>query len=66
MYVTVGRQPIRVAEDVKFYRDWVERLIERTETRGRFKRPEDKAEVVALFRKALEFYRSAERSTGTR
>ena len=51
---------------MKFYRDWVERLIERTETRGRFKGPEDKADVVALFRKALEFYRSAERSTGTR
>jgi hypothetical protein len=61
VYVTVARQPVRVAEDVTFYRDWVERLIERTETRGRFKRPEDKAEVLALFRKALAFYRSAER-----
>jgi hypothetical protein len=62
VYVTIGRKPIRIAEDVKFYRDWVERLIDRTETRGRFKKPEDKAEVVALFRKALEFYRSAEKS----
>jgi hypothetical protein len=53
-------------KDVKFYRDWVERLIERTETRRRFKTPEDKAEVVALFRKALDLYRSAERPTGTR
>ena len=40
---------------MKFYRDWGERLIERTENRGRFKRPEDKAEVVALFRQALAF-----------
>jgi hypothetical protein len=62
VYVAVGRQPIRIAEDVKFYRDWVERLIDRTETRGRFKKPEDKAEVLTLFRKALEFYRSAERA----
>lgn len=57
VYVSVGRQPIRMAEDVKFYRDWIERLIERTETRGRFKTPENKAEVLALFRKALAFYR---------
>ena len=41
-------------KNVKFDRDWVERL-ERTETRGRFERPEDKAEVLALFRNALEF-----------
>jgi hypothetical protein len=61
VYATVGRQPIRISEDVKFYRDWVERLIDRTETRGRFKRREDKAEVLALFRKALAFYRAAER-----
>ena len=63
MYVTVGRQPIRIVEDVKF----LSRLGRAPyRTRGRFKRPEDEAEVVALFRKALEFNRSAERSTGTR
>ena len=31
VYVTLGGRPVRVAEDVRFYRDWVERLIARTE-----------------------------------
>jgi TolB protein len=62
VYITVGGQPVRVAEDVRFYRDWVERLIARTETRGRFDNPERKAEVLALFRKALAWYQAAEAS----
>lgn len=60
VYVTVGGRPVRVAEDITFYRDWVERLIARTETRGRFASPERKAEVVALFKKALAWYQSEE------
>jgi hypothetical protein len=43
-----------------------DRRSDGAETRGRLKTPEDKTEVMALLRKALEFYRSAERSTGTR
>jgi hypothetical protein len=62
VYVTVGGQPVRVADDIRFYREWVERLIARTEKSGRFSTPERKAEVVALFRKALSFYHQAERS----
>ena len=60
LYVTVSGQPIRVAEDVRFYRDWVERLIARAETRSRFDNPGRKAEVLALFRKALAWYQAAE------
>jgi hypothetical protein len=62
VYVTVSGRPVRVADDVRFYRDWVESLIARAETRGRFKTPENKEEVLALFRKALEFYRAAEQT----
>ena len=62
VYVTVGGRAVRVAEDVRFYRDWVERLIARTETRDRFDGPERKAEVLALFRKALAWYQAAEAS----
>lgn len=60
IYVSVGGRPVRVQEDIRFYRDWVERLIERTDKSGRFKTPDQKAEVLALFRKALAFYRSVE------
>jgi hypothetical protein len=61
VFVLVDNKPVRVAEDVSFYRDWVERLIARVETRGRFATPERKAEVLALFRKALAWYHAAER-----
>ena len=61
VYVTVGGLPIRVPDDVRFYREWVEKLITRTETNGRFATPERKSEVVSLFRKALSFYQQAER-----
>ena len=60
VYVTVSGQRVRVAEDVRFYRDWVERLIARAETRSRFDNPQRKAEVLALFRKALDWYQAAE------
>jgi hypothetical protein len=56
VYVTIGGQRIRIAEDIAFYRDWVEKLIARAETRGRFATPERKTEVLALFQKALSFY----------
>lgn len=60
VYVTIGERPVRVREDVRFYREWVEKLIARTEKSGRFKTAERKAEVLALFGKALEWYRRAE------
>jgi hypothetical protein len=60
VYVTVANRPIRVADDVRFYREWVERLITRTEKSTRFANAERKAEVVALFRKALVWYQTAE------
>jgi hypothetical protein len=60
VYVTIGGRPVRLRDDVRFYREWVEKLIARTETSGRFKNPEQKNEVLALFRQALEWYRQAE------
>jgi hypothetical protein len=60
VYVTVGGRPVRVADDVRFYREWVERLIARTEKSPRFATPERRQEVLALFNKALEWYRKAE------
>jgi TolB protein len=61
VYVPIGGRPVRVAEDVRFYREWVEKLIARVESRGRFAAPERKAEVLALFRKALAWYHAAEK-----
>ena len=60
VYVTVAGRPVRELADIKFYRDWVERLIARAEKTGRFATPERKAEVTALFAKALAWFRAAE------
>ena len=55
------RRPVRVLDDVRFYREWVERLIARTEKSRRFATPERRKEVLALFHKALAWYRAAEK-----
>jgi hypothetical protein len=61
VYVTVGGRPVRVNDDVRFYREWVERLIARTEKSPRFATAERRQEVVSLFQKALAWYRTAEK-----
>jgi len=59
VYVSNAGRPVRELEDIRFYRNWVERLIARAETNGRFASAERKAEMVALFRKALAWYQAA-------
>ncbi len=60
VYVTVGGKPVRIREDIAFYRDWVEKLMARVEKSGRFANAERKAEVLGLFGKALAWYRRVE------
>ncbi len=60
VYVTVKGKPVRVIEDVRFYRNWVEKLIARVEKQGRFATPERRAEVLGLFGKSLEWYKRVE------
>ena len=43
------------------YREWVERLIARTEKSPRFATAERRKEVVSLFQKALAWYQAAEK-----
>jgi hypothetical protein len=60
VYVYLDEQPIASREDLRFYIDWIEKLIERVKTRGRFATEARRQEVVALFTKALEEYRRRE------
>ena len=60
VYVYFGDQPIAFRGDVRFYIDWIERLIARVKDRGRFTTAERRAEVVALFERALGKYRQIE------
>ncbi len=61
VYVRFGDRPAIVAEDVRFYIDWIERLIARVDQRGRFATPAHKQDVLDLFRRALDVYRERER-----
>ncbi|MFN7935711.1 MAG: CehA/McbA family metallohydrolase [Bryobacteraceae bacterium] len=64
VYVTVKGKPVRVLDDVRFYRNWVEKLIARVEKQGRFATPERRAEVLGLFGKSLEWYKRVEMEQG--
>jgi hypothetical protein len=62
VYVYLGRQPIAFRSDLYFYVDWVQRLIARVNESTRFASPQRKQEVVDLFRRALDIYRTAQAS----
>lgn len=57
VFVYLGDQKIASADDARFWVDWIGKLIERVEQRGRFATPDRKQEVVRLFEKAREIYR---------
>lgn len=61
VYVTIQGRPVRIADDIRFYREWVERLIARTEKSPRFATEERRREVISLFRKGLDWYTSQEK-----
>ncbi|MEZ5399743.1 MAG: CehA/McbA family metallohydrolase [Bryobacteraceae bacterium] len=58
VWVTIGDEPVRIAEDVEFWNHWIDQLIDRVDKRGKFSTPERKQEVIALFRRAQERYRA--------
>ena len=61
VYVTVAGQPVSSPEDARFYADWIEGLIRRTNERGRFANSEHRTEVTNLFEKALAIYKRQSR-----
>ena len=60
VYAYLDDQPIVSREDLRFYIDWIEKLIVRVKTRARFSTEARRQEVVDLFTKALEEYRRRE------
>jgi hypothetical protein len=60
VYVSVGTGTVAVAEDARFWIDWIDKLIASTNGRH-FTTPEHRKEVVDLFRRAQEIYRKIER-----
>jgi hypothetical protein len=65
VYVMVGEQPIAKAADIRFWVEWIDQLIARTERRGKFSSEQRKQEVLNLFRQGREKYlEKLKRSTG--
>jgi hypothetical protein len=62
LYVYLDDQPIAAREDLHFYIDWIEKLIERVKTGARFASEARRQEVVDLFTKGLEEYRRREKA----
>lgn len=64
IYVYLDGKPIGAAEDLRFYIDWIDRLIARTAKQGRFATGQRRQEVLDLFRRAQEEYRKRLRAAG--
>jgi hypothetical protein len=62
VYVYLDDKPIASREDLRFYIDWIEKLITRVKTRGRFASGARRQEVAGLFTKALEQYQQREKA----
>jgi len=58
VHVRVGDQPVRSAEDARFFLQWIARLRTMIEERGRFSQPQQRAEVLALLNKAEAVYQN--------
>lgn len=62
VYVRLGDQPIASRDEVRYYIDWIEKLIAQVKSRGRFANDARRQEVVELFGRALDQYRKIEQS----
>lgn len=56
VYIRVGDTAIAKPEDVQFWLDWIDKLIDRTRTRARFSQEQRKQEVLNLFREARKVF----------
>jgi cob(I)alamin adenosyltransferase len=60
--VQFGDERTAYKQDVRFWIEWIDKLIAQVNQRGRFATPARKQEVVALFQRAQEVYRRIEAS----
>lgn len=57
VYVKFGQQRLASRPDVRFWIEWIEKLIQRAHERGRFGSAEHKKEVLEVFERGLAVYR---------
>jgi hypothetical protein len=57
VYARFGQERVTVAEDARFWDEWIEKLIRQVTDRGRFSTPARRQEVIDLFRRAQAVYR---------
>lgn len=58
VYLSLAGRPTEVAEDARLVIAWIERLIEDVSGSPRFSNESRRAEVIALFRRGQDYYRS--------
>ncbi|MCC6589140.1 MAG: CehA/McbA family metallohydrolase [Bryobacterales bacterium] len=56
VYVRVGDTAIANLDDVQFWLDWIDKLIDRTRSRARFSQEQRRQEVLNLFREARKTF----------
>jgi hypothetical protein len=57
VYVNFGEERVVSGEDVRFWIEWIDKLIAQVDQRGNFAAPERRHEVIRLFRRGQEVYR---------
>jgi TolB protein len=57
VYINVGGKRLAIAQDVRFWIEWIDKLIAQVNQRGNFTTPARRQEVVDLFRKGQDVYR---------
>ncbi len=57
VYAKLDGREISSAEDARYFVEWIGRLVERVDERGRFATPERRLEVVRLFERARDVFR---------
>lgn len=58
VYCYLGNEKISSKKDAEFFVDWIERLIVNLQNQGTFSDPAHKEEIIQLFRKGQQVYRS--------
>jgi len=58
VYVAVDAQPIADAASARYFVEWIDRLCEMAERRGRYPSPAERDAVIALFRDGQAYFRA--------
>uniref|UniRef100_UPI00404A4F98 hypothetical protein n=1 Tax=Cephaloticoccus sp. TaxID=1985742 RepID=UPI00404A4F98 len=65
VYITIDDQPLASHDDALFFSEQIDVLIAKMDSRGKFRRPADRDEIVARFHEAQAVYHEIARTALT-